>query len=258
LDRHVAGAYVTLYSNVRNTTFLQGNTLYGIHFTTGIADSAVNCVFACAAIKASKASFTRCLFLDNGSNVDDGDMGDGSFRRPLEDFGLDGVGRPLAGSPVINAGDFSLDDDADVGERAFDCAGGQRVYDGAVDLGAYEYDFRPDYAKALARKSEVSVATSGVKLTDDGEIRLADGETLVAGWEDGANISYSMEFSFSVSSGNLQILRNGEVVGDFTADGTWTYKSAEPRDQLSFVYSGTGYALLNHARSLKGFVLSVR
>ena len=60
-----------------------------------------------------------------------------------------------------------------------DVLGGQRVYNGKIDLGAAEYDWRGDFAKTLSRKS-VEVLTAGENVTTNALVGLdvAAGETL--------------------------------------------------------------------------------
>ena len=60
-----------------------------------------------------------------------------------------------------------------------DVLGGQRVYNGKIDLGAAEYDWRGDFAKTLSRKS-VDVLAAGANVTTNAltGLDVAAGETL--------------------------------------------------------------------------------
>ncbi len=49
-----------------------------------------------------------------------------------------------------------------------DLEGGQRVYNGAVDVGCGEYDWRNDYGKKLSKYAEVEIASTNVALRSEG------------------------------------------------------------------------------------------
>ena len=59
---------------------------------------------------------------------------------------LDANGMPLKGSIAVDGGD-RMWYDAAAGDK--DVRGGQCVYNGAIDVGAFEYDWRPDYTAQL-------------------------------------------------------------------------------------------------------------
>ncbi len=82
--------------------------------------------------------------------------------------------RPLAGSPAINAGDKALLANM-TGDVSADLAGLQRVYDGEVDIGAYEFDVRPAMANLLYRSATVTDAAPAATLVGE-TIVLPSGE----------------------------------------------------------------------------------
>ena len=60
-----------------------------------------------------------------------------------------------------------------------DYAGGQRVYNGRLDLGAGEHDWRGDFAKTLAKKGvAVEVATANVTTNLEAGVDVPAGESL--------------------------------------------------------------------------------
>ena len=75
--------------------------------------------------------------------------------------------RPVKGSVLINAGDDSVfvNNVGFIGDTVVD--GGQRVYNGRVDIGAYEYDWRADFAAAIGGGVTVSQASPKVVLSGD-------------------------------------------------------------------------------------------
>ena len=82
--------------------------------------------------------------------------------------------RPLAGSPAINAGDKALLANL-AGDATVDFVGVQRVYDGEVDIGAYEYDIRPAMAALLYKSATVTDAAPAATLVGE-TIVLPSGE----------------------------------------------------------------------------------
>lgn len=82
--------------------------------------------------------------------------------------------RPLPGSPAIDAGDQALLANLE-GDAATDFTGLQRVYNGQVDIGAYEYDIRPAMAALLHKNAAVTAAAPSARLVGE-TIQLPSGE----------------------------------------------------------------------------------
>lgn len=82
--------------------------------------------------------------------------------------------RPLVGSPAINAGDQALLANL-TGDAATDLIGTQRVYDGEVDIGAYEYDIRPAMSVLLYKNATVTDAAPAARIVGE-TIVLSSGE----------------------------------------------------------------------------------
>ena len=94
-----------------------------------------------------------------------------------ESLAIDEDYRPVAGSPLIDAGNVDylaagIDD-----FRNVDFAGGQRVYNGAVDVGCGEYDWRGDYGNKLSKYVVVEVASTNVTQESEG-VSVPAGEML--------------------------------------------------------------------------------
>ena len=166
-------------------------------------------------------------------------------------FGLDGDGRPIIGSSIAV-------DAADPAPSAcptdVDLTGMQRVYNGAADIGALEADWRPTFAKDIARSSRFSVLEAGSQVTESVEktVRLAPGEQMEAFWQ-GLSSGRSVPTTLTVrvtGTGTLTVTQeNGSALCEVTAvDGVraipLTVPSAGVGIKLSYamVDGDTGYA----------------
>jgi hypothetical protein len=158
--------------------------------------------------------------------------------------------RPMsAEAPGVDAGDlqYYVYPEAFAHEAGSDVSGGQRVYNGQIDIGPGEYDYRGIFAKKLCRRSvEVEAASPAVVAADGAGLSLGSGDSLtlalffradgectfkVAGTErvtvtaDGIVLSpVGGVYSFSGNAQDVHtvtIVSNGgnAVVGDFRIPG---------------------------------------
>ena len=112
-----------------------------------------------------------------------------------------------------------------------DIDGGQRVYNGKIDIGPNEYDWRGDFARMIGGVS-VTRASAAVTTNALGKVRIPDGGSLeisVAGKD-------ARRISFAVDGGELSAV-GGIDDETFTADGL--YKFAPPAS-LTFSFAGEG------------------
>ena len=144
---------------------------------------------------------------------------------------LDADYAPLAGSDLVDAGDRALLAHL-AGDATTDLAGGQRIYGGALDIGAFEYNLCPALAKALHRRV-TAVASAGE------EIALADGKIRIPAGAIDAGVSVNRESGFAFSAevtgtGTLSI-----YIGDM--ETPWrTLTAADGETELRFsVATGT-------------------
>ena len=118
--------------------------------------------------------------------------------------------RPVVGSAAINAGDMTL---FNANPSALDCGGGQRVYSGTVDIGAYEYSPLDAMGKALAKKDVSVVAADGGATVDVG-VLLANG-VLEAVWQKKSPSAFC-EVLFQVTgNGVLVVADETGVIGRY-------------------------------------------
>ena len=175
-------------------------------------------------------------------------------------IGTDGV--PQAGSVAIDAGDMSQTP-ASLGDT--DLAGGQRVYNGAMDIGCYEHDWRPKYAADLGKGVTVASASPEVYEGAGGVVTLPGG-SLEAGWSNASGKKRGYSGAMRVTgTGTLTVTRNGETFRTVTsADGEQAFQffSAAALEELAFAYApgenDDGAALLSGFAIGNGFMVILR
>ena len=168
--------------------------------------------------------------------------------------------RPVIGTTVgVDAGE-PMDGDA----SAEDLGGGQRVYNGRRDIGAFEADWRGTYARDIRSSGRIAVAAAGPMVVESAEktVRIPSGQELVAGVAASAKPPSHLLRVRVTGAGTLTVTRGGETVGAFTsADGVAELPVAWPASggELAFAYSESdGYAEILGADSLTGFQLRFR
>ena len=138
-----------------------------------------------------------------------------------------------------------------------DIAGGQRVYNAAIDIGAGEYDWRSEFSRRLVgKRGEVTVASSGVAPGETGVV-LADGESLTVDWT--AKREGTQTFSATVTGeGALSVLLNGVPLT--ATDGVYSFEAAAGSvTHLEITFAGTGSAeVLKFCGPPIGMLLLVR
>ena len=172
---------------------------------------------------------------------------------------LDG-GRIAEGSCAV---DFGSNAYVSEDVKGLDVAGGQRIYNGKVDAGAYEFDWREIYANTiLANRCTVGKASP--------EVLLGEGKVLVTGTLDteiagpGTGRRYLVEIPVKVTgNGVLNVVMDGESVASYVLaddEQTFSYKSLDAFESVSFVYapgeSDTGCAEIGAAK-MKSFAFTV-
>lgn len=134
-------ATITCYARpIVNCTLLADNVGTGCYYKDGTCDhdpeNIRNSAFLCTG--GQGADYTCCAFLKDKSNVDDANMGEGSFRVvDAADCGLDAAGHPKRRSKLRNKGMNALYDETVAG--ALDLSGAARIAENVIDIGAYEY-----------------------------------------------------------------------------------------------------------------------
>lgn len=181
---------------------------------------------------------------------------------------IDADGKPVKGSPVIDVGcrEHYLDGWAAAGlDSAFlrgDIYGGQRIYNGKMDVGAVEYDWRGDYTGAIAkRRLEVVKASENVEAAEAGKLKLVGGTKLVIDW-DSANggVGLRMACAASVTGpGTLTVSMDGETIATvMDGESSVAWKSTKDSHVFEFSYSGEGEALIGPFENRNGLRIRLR
>ena len=147
-----------------------------------------------------------------------------------------------------------------------DAAGGQRVYNGKADLGAFEYDWRGDYASYLGGRN-ASVPAAPAALVSDvagTSLNLGQGAFSVelTGGNEGASTRYTLPLEV-VGSGALTVVLNGSETYVFTsADGvaSLVFRNKLANNTLAFSYDADdeGVSLGRVDRHCPGGILIFR
>ena len=271
-DACTSGNYVTSYSKpIVNSVFLPSCganiAAYYIkdHGTYPFSVSnLMNCAVFCAPF--DHPVYTRCAFA-RYTAIADAHLGEGSI---VLDSNLPNIlsvakmaedGTLQAGSALIDAGSNLLYS-AISGE--IDHAKGQRIYNGTIDIGAFEYDWRGEFAEELSHSRRFTVVEATSNVTKDaGSIAFLDGNTVSIewSWPNGSSRDVSFELSVSGEGVFSYSLGGGEPVAvDCTGGKTAVVlKSVTSPMNLKMEFSGSGTALVSSfIRSDNGMKLVVR
>ena len=237
------GASLDLASDVAAFNSVIGGSLeyntrtYGRAFT--------NCIVATTA-KYAKCQYVDCVVTN------------------FEAIGISDEGIPTnRSSLVVDAANPAYVPDT-LGDR--DALGGQRVYNGKVDIGAVEYDWRGDYAKDIAKREVVVTAADSQVIEREGKVTLDPGASLTAEWTP-VGESARCDVKASVTgTGTLTVSVDGTAIGTATvADSPKTFNFAGAIGETSkivFSYSqeedDEGCAVIEKIGSQQGLLLLVR
>ena len=169
---------------------------------------------------------------------------------------VDGDFRPVEGSSLVDAGDNSvMETYAD--QMSCDLDGSPRVSNRTIDIGCYEFDWRPAYSAALG--ATVSEASAGVKLVD-GALELLDGDAVSASYA-GPVGKTSRAFAQVLDEGELSVSLDGEPLATVTAADArkeMKFRPAADVSQFDFAFVGEGAATVFPFAGPAGMLLLVR
>ena len=180
---------------------------------------------------------------------------------------IDQKGRLVEGSPAIDVGDraaYLAGWDAAGINRAFlgsDLYGVRRVYNGAIDVGCSEYDWRGNYTEAVSlRRLEVVEASEDVTVDDDSAIKLVDGASIQLNWNcvggEGLYIGCNANV---IGAGMLTVMKDGVVVDEVELGASkFMWKATAENHVIKFVYKGEGEALIGSFENKNGLKIRIR
>lgn len=201
--------------------------------------------------------FSHCVFnSERLLNLPDGffEAAHSCKAEDSENLAFDGY-RPVIGrNACVDAGT------GDVLEALGDCDlfGGQRVYNGRIDVGALEADWRGRYASDISKRMAVVSASPAVVERPDASVRLPEGASLEGVLAKRAERRYIVVLRFRVSGGgSAKLTLNGEelTLGEGDTDIRTVVGDGDLAVKL-VALSGTADILKAHM--LAGTVVSVR
>ena len=177
-----------------------------------------------------------------------------------DEVSIDANGVPVIGKCLaVDAGNN------DWIESEKDLAGGQRIYNGTVDAGCFEADWRPVYGKCIGRTRLLSVTAADPSVTTNeiGQVTIPSGTLVAALTNDGgADATYVLKVT--VTGGTLTVSVNGVSVAEPIVSGTQEIELKDPGAiaRLDFAFDpadeNPGAATILSLRRQNGLVLIFR
>ena len=152
-------------------------------------------------IQGETTATTNSLFAGSNKGASSVWLGPNSYQKSAAELAVDENYMPVIGSnAAVDAADPTLYTDG--GDK--DAFGGQRVYNGAMDVGAVEADWRSRYVADLGvrRGLEIIDVSPEVVETAANAVRLGEGTSLVAQWNNSASRArhYSLVLDVAANS----------------------------------------------------------
>ena len=205
----------TFHKNYGYTTTATGVYILTEAAEAGVSVPFVNCICTQTSNKNKFGDLRNSIFLED-ITVQGTNSCENLMRVASADELLDADGMPLKGALAVDNGDQAWYDAA-AGDM--DVRGGQRVYNGAIDVGAFEYDWRPDYTTQLtdSRRLSVTAATPEV-VSAEGGVYLPGGELTVTATDQRAAGGTMCELTARVTgTGTLAVRVGDRTLRELTA-----------------------------------------
>ena len=244
----------SVYGSIRkivNCTFvettLQGNATWPDVYNSYIYHDVSNC------------NYHHCVWRAKGSTSKSGY--DDCVQAALAVTGVDAeTYRPLATATALldkGRNDYTAENWPAAWPNTTDIAGGQRIYNVAIDIGAGEFDWLPAYTSRLGGKRVAVVAASSGVMEGEEGLLLADGESLTVDWTAKRAGTQSL-LTTAIGEGTLSVFLDGVPLP--VADGVFTFEAeAGSVSRLVISFVGTGSAeVLKFRDPPSGALLLVR
>ena len=212
---------------------------------------------------------TNCVIVDSNSTWADKLRSESSLNTVFTNadaMQVDSEFRPVFGSFAgIDAGDASVSA-AEVGDT--DMYKTPRILNGAIDVGAVEYDWRPKFGGEIGRRFTVTYASPTVTTNATGGVKL-DGESgtlgdralpvCIAGT---ANEAGRYEFRFELAGGSAAAYVGDALAGEASGAGSHSIWLDVPdaAAEIRFVFTpdqeNPGAAVLKRFANGRGFIIT--
>ena len=216
ITRNTGSMPILMYFSLMNCTYLgdNANPVGGPDSkTAGLIANSV--IFKAGSGSSSAPKAMVNVMLVDGATMTASESETNTRTCTSAEAALDAEGRPAWGSALIDAGDTAAY--AAAGGGSVDYAGGQRIYNGKIDIGCYEYDWRPRYTALLGASTvTVTAASPETEATADG-VLVKDGALELA-WTPAAQASDKRRFLCEVTgTGELSMAQGDVQYGTVTA-----------------------------------------
>ena len=208
----------------------------------------------------SKMYCTNCVIVDTDNDSFEKAYGSNAFNTIFTNAAamkVDADYRPMFGKFLgIDAGATECLS-PELGDK--DVYGTPRVLNGAIDIGAVEYDWRPVFASNIGKRIALTDVSPSVTTNAVGGLLIPDG--VVAGTVPSKGF---YDFAFAVSGGMLEAFAGGESVGTYSDEGEFTLrmKMSEAGAEFRFVFTpdaeNPGSVALKSVVPIRGLVVSIR
>ena len=221
----------------------------------GVTNTVVTGAFFPNNMAAGKVSHS-VFNVDSLNSVPEGyfDSTEASFATNVMALAFDESGRPEIGKNCcVDAGTLNVPDTLD----ATDLLAGQRVYNGRLDIGAVEADWRGRYGRDICSRLSVQFASSQIVEMPDKAVRVSEGASLNATLQRKSEPTYRAKFVFRVSSGGVARL-TVDGVETILQEGTHDFTMSAGDSPLPIdITAESGFVDVLRAQSLIGCIISV-
>ena len=158
--------------------------------------------------------------------------------------------RPVEGDLAIDAGNvayytYPAGFEHEMGK---DFKGGQRVYNGRIDIGCGEYDWRGEFSAKIGEHCRATVAAASANVTTN----TLDG--IVLGGGDSVDVDYTIEDPSKKGKCSFQVVVSGEGAATVTfgdkillpdGAGRYEFKNAAGANRITISFEGAGSAVVS-------------
>ena len=170
---------------------------------------------------------------------------------------VDAAYRPIPDAvSLIDNGDAAYATES-VGD--VDVLGGQRIYNGKMDIGAVEYDWRPTFSGELGRRFAVTDASPSVVTNAAGGLVVSDGAVSGTVRSEGP-----YKVLIDMTGGTVEVYAGDDVLGEASGSGSHSirFKVDDITKDVRIVYApdeeNPAPAVFKAFANARGFILGIR